>query len=353
MKIDLVKIVPHTLNFKFEAGTSRGTLTEHNIWYLILESNGKRGIGEIAPLKGLSIDYGVDFKDIISKIDFNNINIESVEDVFTQIQQLELSQYPALVFGLETAFLDLFYGGKRKIFDADFYNKEFEIPINGLIWMSSKENMLEQIRSKIIDGYKCLKLKISQENWKDELDVLKYIRQEHDSEKMMLRVDANGAFNFEEAKEVIKALALLEVHSIEQPIAAGQLDQMKELIKISKIGIALDEELIGVSTKEDKIKLLDELEPHFLILKPTLLGGFHACDEWIELAIEREIDFWVTSALESNIGLNAICQYVEFNEIEGFQGLGTGQLYHNNIESPLTIDNGHIYYDKEKDWRFL
>jgi len=344
-----VKTVDRTLEFKFVAGTSRGSLTEHQVKYLILEKGGVRGVGEIAPLPKLSIDYGKDFESIISIINWPD-SLNSQEDVYEFVKTLNLSDYPSLAFAIETALLDYLHGGIYKIFDCPLLNDKEEIPINGLVWMNSKEHMLEQVKTKIEEGFTCIKMKIGAINLEEELEVLTFIREKYPKEKLILRVDANGAFDYNKSKEVLKKLQELGIHSIEQPMSVGHICEMRTLSKYNSVGVALDEELIGVDNYEDKLKLVEEIQPNYLILKPTLLGGFKACLEWIEIAVRQDIDWWLTSALESNIGLNAITQFASYLVVENYQGLGTGKLYHNNIDSPLEINNGMISYNPQKKW---
>jgi O-succinylbenzoate synthase len=340
----------HILNFKFEAGTSRGILKTHTVYYVkIIDKYNSNliGIGECAPLEGLSIDYLPDFEQKLDKIckEFSALENFGFSDIYSKIP-LSL---PSIKFGFETALLDYKYGGIRKIFSNNFSEKNAPISINGLIWMGDKELMLSRINEKIEEGYNTLKLKIGSIKFEDEVDLLKIIRSSFSEKKLTIRVDANGAFTFEEALEKLNILAQYNLHSIEQPIAAEQKLAMKELIKNSPIPIALDEELIGVFGAE-KYKLLAWLKPHFIILKPTLLGGFEATKEWIQYADNHDIKWWITSALESNIGLNAIAQFTAEYENTFPHGLGTGQLYTNNIESPLKIKSGKLIYDQKLKW---
>jgi o-succinylbenzoate synthase len=336
----------HTLQFKFEAGTSRGILKEKDTWYLSvwddLDPN-RIGIGECGPLKGLSIDDRPDFE-------------RKLEEVCKKIGQPpydELkNEFPAIQFGLETALLDLQQGGIRQIFPNDFTEKESPIPINGLIWMGSKEFMLQQIEEKLQAGFSCLKLKIGTLDFDAEKSLLASIRSRFSSAAITLRLDANGAFLPGKALEKLKYLSEFDIHSIEQPIQARQIDHMATLCDQSPIPIALDEELIGIQGQEEKRNLLEILGPQYIILKPSLLGGFQMTDEWIDCADPLKIGWWITSALESNIGLNAICQYTyEKHRPPHFpQGLGTGGLYHNNIQSPLHVTSGQILYEKGGQW---
>ncbi len=340
----------HILDFNFEAGTSRGVLQNHTVYYVKIENSTDKnhfGLGEAAPLKDLSIDYVPNFELILDKICNDFSKIENFG--FAHIYKLIPNSLPSLKFAFETALLDYKYGGTRKIFSNDFSEKNSPIAINGLIWMGAKELMLKRIEEKIAEGYTTLKLKIGAIEFKDELNLLETIRSNFSADKLTIRLDANGAFTPAEAHQKMEVLSKYEIHSIEQPIAAGQKNAMKNLIEKNTIPIALDEELIGVFGAE-KFKLLAWLKPQFIVLKPTLLGGFEATKEWIQYADNHSIKWWITSALESNIGLNAIAQFTgEFNTTLP-QGLGTGQLYKNNIESPLEIKNGQLFYNQNLNW---
>ncbi|MEQ9424854.1 MAG: o-succinylbenzoate synthase [Cyclobacteriaceae bacterium] len=343
----------HTLRFKFKAGTSRGTLTEKDSWIIKLWDTSipeVYGLGECGPLKGLSPDFDVDIERELIRIagDLKGLAISDIKnkDWSNQVSK----DFPSIIFGLETASLDLINGGTRQIFDNAFSRGTASIPINGLIWMGDKQFMLDQIEQKLDAGFGCLKLKIGAINFNQELSVLKSIRQSYAEKDLILRVDANGAFSPSEAIVKLNSLSEFGIHSIEQPIAAGQAEQMAWLCENSPISIALDEELIGVNSKADKVKLLKTIQPQFIILKPTLIGGMYSTQEWIEIATDLKIGWWMTSALESNIGLNAIAQLTANYQTDMYQGLGTGQLYHNNFESPLTITNGYIHYHPDKGW---
>ncbi|NVJ85264.1 MAG: o-succinylbenzoate synthase [Algoriphagus sp.] len=345
--------IPRTLDFKFEAGTSRGVLTSRNTWWIKAEATshpGRIGWGEAAPLVKLSVDAIPDFDVQIRQLlkDFEKIDfVTDQEAVLAQIQELVPVHLPAFRFGLEMAILDLIHGGKKRFFQNDFFEKGQAIPINGLIWMGDKEFMRSQIDSKIKKGFSCIKMKIGAIDFEEEMNLLRYIRSAYGAEDLVLRVDANGAFSPAEALGKLEKLASLAIHSIEQPIRAGQVAEMARLCQESPLPIALDEELIGVS---DKSRLLDQIKPQHIILKPTLVGGFLETREWIGLAEERGIGWWMTSALESNIGLNAIAQLASSYQPTIPQGLGTGQLYHNNLSSPLLIAKGEIRYDGSIPW---
>ena len=345
---------PHTLQFKFDARTSRGAISEHKVYYISVFDEAQpdiRGIGECAPLAGLSIDHRPDLEQKIQEV-VALVNTQKVALVPGEPlpAELKLAEWPALYFALETALLDLQTGGSRILYKNAFSRGKAGIPINGLIWMGDTDFMQEQISKKLNEGYTCLKMKIGGLDFGKELEILQSIRERNPADCLTIRLDANGAFTPQEAYKKLERLAKYEIHSIEQPIKQGQHEQMAQLCAYSPIPIALDEELIGVQGQDDKTKLLDAIKPPYIILKPTLVGGLAASAEWIELAEQRGIDWWMTSALESNIGLNAISQFTAQHDITLPQGLGTGQLYHNNITSPLQIRHGELWYNQEQAW---
>jgi o-succinylbenzoate synthase len=345
LKIDIYK---HPLHFKFEAGTSKGVLTEKMCWLLKVYDIDEPeivGWGEVNILPKLSIDDLPNIEELIIYYckQFSDQPILSVEQAIP-------AELPALRFALETALFDLQSGGKRDLFQTEFTNGNQKIPINGLVWMGTKAFMEEQLHQKIKDGYNCIKIKIGAIDFAQECDLLASIRAKYTRDEMMIRVDANGAFAFDEALEKLKILAQYDIHSIEQPIKQGQLEEMKCLCANSPVPIALDEELIGVFSDEAKYDLLKTIQPQYIILKPALIGGMMISNKWIELAESLGIGWWITSALESNIGLNAIAQFTAYLNPANHQGLGTGQLYTNNIPSPLTIENGFLIYNSKLSW---
>jgi len=349
----------HILKFKFDAGTSRAVLKEHTVYYLKVWDETKPeiiGIGEAAPLKGLSIDYREDFEEKIDELckEIYGIYWQAEEDWLLDFaENFVPDNLPALRFALEVALLDLSNGGKRRIFKNGFYEGTLSLPINGLIWMGEKEFMMQQIEDKLTQGFKCIKLKIGAIDFEQELALLDFIRAKYSPEEITLRVDANGAFAPSEALAKLEALAERGLHSIEQPIAAHQEEEMEILCQKTPLPIALDEELIGIQDDFVQEDLLKTIKPQFIILKPTLLGGISASKKWIALAQKLKIDWWITSALESNIGLNAICQLAAEYPITLPQGLGTGGLYENNIFSPLEIKKDQISYNLEKKWNAI
>ncbi|RZS97213.1 o-succinylbenzoate synthase [Cecembia calidifontis] len=346
----------HQLKFRFDAGTSRGVLKEKTTFFLCARESGSSqtmGWGEAAPLPKLSIDDVPDFEQQLSHtcIKYSGYEIPRSEvGILDWVNENIPAELPSIRFAFEVALLDLLWDGKKQIFKNDFFEKEKPIPINGLIWMGDKDFMLHQIDKKLAEGYNCIKMKIGAIDFDQECELLRYIRERYSSHEITLRVDANGAFLPEEAMDRLEKLAQFGLHSIEQPIRQGQLEAMAHLCKHTPLPIALDEELIGIHDLKDKKGLLDQIRPQYIILKPTLVGGILASRQWIELAEELGIGWWMTSALESNIGLNAIAQFTSTFDVGMPQGLGTGQLYHNNIDSPLTIEHGFIFYDKNKIW---
>ncbi|HET8858960.1 o-succinylbenzoate synthase [Marivirga sp.] len=354
MKITTATIQHHTLQFKFEAGTSRGTLKEKDTWYLKLFSENKlMGIGEAGPLKGLSVEPLDKMESELEKVCEQLMGLEIPqfrEDAFEIAEDISPDGFPSIRFAVETALLDAMHGGKKQIFDTPFYKGEERIPINGLIWMGSEEFMQQQIQEKLDAGFNCIKMKIGAIDFETEWALLKSIRDKHDKNEITLRVDANGAFDPNEAMNKLAQLAGLDLHSIEQPIKAGQIQEMTKLCASTPLPIALDEELIGVNAYEDKVNLLKQIQPQYIILKPSLIGGIQSTLHWIKIAESLNISWWMTSMLESNIGLNAICQLASYLNVKMPQGLGTGQLYHNNIASPISIANGETFYDLKKDW---
>lgn len=346
----------YTLHFRFDAGTSRGILTEKTSYIIRLfddENPTVIGYGECGPLKGLSYDDRPDFEQqlALNCREFSDLDLQLFSwNVPIILNQLISPQFPSILFGFETAMLDFLSGGQRIIQETEFTHGHRALPINGLIWMGKPDFMRQQIDDKLQEGYTTLKLKIGAIDFEQECELLAMIRERFTPEQITLRVDANGAFSPEEAMHKLERLSTYGIHSIEQPIRAGQPDRMAELCRHSPLPIALDEELIGQMEYVHKFRLLKKIQPQFIILKPTLLGGLRHCDEWIEVAGRLNIGWWITSALESNIGLNAIAQYTaQFKHLIP-QGLGTGQLYHNNIESPLYIKQGHLCYDPVHSW---
>jgi len=333
----------HTLQFLRPAGTSRGAYTTKESWYIILSNGKKTGIGECSLLKGLSIDYRPDFELKLSEI-CDQINQGSFD--FEQ----PFFDFPAIKFGLETALIDLNKVGQHILFPSEFSEGKIGIITNGLIWMGNKTSMWQQIAEKLEKGFSCIKLKIGAIDWESERELIVEMRQQFSVKELTIRVDANGAFTFKQAKTVLSELANLQVHSIEQPIKSGNCEEMAELCLSAPIPIALDEELIGIFPLENKRNLLQKIKPQYLIIKPSLLGGFKASEEWISLAGEMNIGWWVTSALESNIGLNAISQWVFNKDTSLPQGLGTGMLYSNNVDSPLTLIGEKLFYDVHQKW---
>ncbi|MCE2713201.1 MAG: o-succinylbenzoate synthase [Cryomorphaceae bacterium] len=334
------------LKFIQPAGTSRGVLYSKPSWILHLNQGMVTGKGEISVIPGLSPDYSdqISFEkkidEVLSQLNGDGCNPE--EGIASSLLN-SLKDFPSILFGLETAWLDFEHGGKGIYFDNSFSQGDRKIPINGLVWMGTPEFMQEQIDQKLKSGFTTIKMKIGAIDLITELKILRSIREKFSADQLTLRVDANGAFAKTEATKVLQQLAELEIHSIEQPIPAGTWDDMSELCKYTPVPIALDEELIGITSREKKTELLETICPQYIIIKPSLHGGISGTKEWIELAEAQNIPWWMTSALESNFGLNAICQFTAEYDNPLPQGLGTGSLYENNFESDLTVKNGFIY----------
>ena len=325
-----------TLKFKQPAGTSRGVLKTKNSWIISMwddENPEIVGLGEASIIENLSPEWSNHYEKILHLHCAEYGKYE--KDVYNEI--------PSLRFALEQAMLDLKNGGKQCYFDNPFYRGDEGIRINGLIWMGEKDFMFEQIKKKLDAGFSCLKLKIGAINFQDELDLLKYIRQKFGPETLELRVDANGAFLFADALNKLDQLSKFDLHSIEQPIAAGQWDEMRQLCERTPLPIALDEELIGIPVEDQKM-MIDNIKPQYIILKPSLVGGFSASNHWIHCAEQNNVGWWITSALESNVGLNAIAQYTASKNNPMPQGLGTGQLFENNTASTLKIVGEQLFH---------
>jgi o-succinylbenzoate synthase len=334
----------HILQFKQASGTSRGVMTEKETWFIILEENGKKGIGECGILRGLSVDDRPDYEE---KLQWTCENIHLGEEKLWQ----ELIEFPSIQFGVETAFLSLRSKTPFELFPSEFVSGEKSIVINGLVWMGNEAFMKQQIEEKIAQGFGCIKMKIGAIEFDKELELLRFIRQNFDENTIEIRVDANGAFNKNEALNKINQLTGFKLHSIEQPIQKNHTDTMSVLCKNTNLPIALDEELIGVFSSSEKENLLQKIMPQYIILKPSFIGGFRGTLEWISLAEKYNIGWWITSALESNIGLNAIAQFTFTLNTKMPQGLGTGSLYTNNFDCPLVVEKGQLWYKPELNWK--
>ena len=320
-------------------------MTHKETWFIIIESNQKKGVGECGILRGLSCDDRPDYEE---KLAWTCANIH------LGVNQLweALIEFPSIQFGVEMAFQSLASENPFLLFPSSFTDGQKSIPINGLIWMGNEAFMKQQIEVKLAEGFHCLKLKIGAIDFDEELKLLGYIRQNFTPEEVEIRVDANGAFNKSEALNKLNQLSGFKLHSIEQPIQKNNTDSMSELCKSTPIPIALDEELIGVFSLEDKEQLLLKIMPQYIILKPSFVGGFRGTNEWILLAEKYNIKWWITSALESNIGLNAIAQWTFLKDNLMPQGLGTGALYTNNFECQLEVSIGQLWFNNVKEFHF-
>ncbi len=346
---------PYILKFHFPAGTSRGILTEKPTFFIKIfdeHDPSKFGIGECSVFPGLSPEadgnYGYKLVELLANIALG--------------AETDLSGYSSIIFGLEQALRDFAGGCRHVYFPSEFTDGRGSIEINGLVWMGDYDEMIERIDEKVNKGFRCIKLKIGAIDWQKEVSMIEYIRKKYSDSTLQIRVDANGGFSMENALPRLKRLADLGVHSIEQPIAATEPELMAFLCQVSPLKIALDESLIGIYGKENKAELLNVVKPAYVILKPSLCGGFSGAEEWIKLAQERGIGWWVTSALESNVGLNALAQWTATLDTSIPQGLGTGGLFTNNFECPLRLEADQLHYDPKMsisdeiysslDWRY-
>lgn len=335
----------YILDFKRPSGTSRGVLNQKETWFIKIEEEQKIGIGECGILRGLSIDDRPDYEENL-KWACENIHLGE------QTLYDRLVDFPSIQFGVEMAFKSFNAANTFELFPSEFTQGKDAIAINGLIWMGTPLFMQDQIAEKLASGFDCIKMKIGAIDFDAEIKLLEAIRKKFSAEQITLRVDANGAFKPTEALQKLERLAALELHSIEQPIKQHQLKEMATLCEKTPLPIALDEELIGVFGYKRQKELLQQIKPQYIILKPSLVGGFRGCDTWIQLAEEQGIGWWITSALESNIGLNAIAQYTFSKSTTIPQGLGTGGLYTNNVSSPLEIKHGQLWYSQQQSWSF-
>jgi o-succinylbenzoate synthase len=326
---------PYQLHFKSPVKTSRGEMAVKNGYYLYITRDGKTGVGECSFIEGLSIDDLDTYPDALQQL------CNAIEKADKSLLP-DFKKYPSLKFAYETALLDWQMGGRQILFESAFTRGEQHIPINGLIWMGSKDFMFNQIKQKLADGFRCIKIKVGAIDFDEEVQLIKYIRAQFPAEVIEIRLDANGAFAEADVFSKLQTLSQFTIHSIEQPVKQGQFELMTRVCRTSPIPVALDEELIGITSVIHKAELLNIIQPQYIILKPSLIGGLSSCDEWIRIARQLNINWWATSALESNIGLNAIAQWVFTKHPDMVQGLGTGSLYTNNIEGPLYIAEGEL-----------
>jgi len=344
----MIKATTRYYEFEFQrpAVTSRNILVRKAVYFLILydTDNPKAvGIGECSLFPGLSMDDVDGFEKKLSKI-VEQINIGKFNF------KTSLHEWPSLSFALETALKDLTNSGSKILYPSAFTRGEDSISINGLIWIGDKGELTGQIKNKLKEGFTCLKLKIGTIDFDDEYEILSHIRNTYSRDDLEIRVDANGAFSPKEAPDILNLLADLEIHSIEQPIMPSQIEEMAVICEKSPIPVALDEELIGKYPVENKLQLLRIIKPQYIVLKPGILGGIKACEEWIKLAEKMNIGWWITSSLETNIGLNAIAQWTYTLNHSIYHGLSTGALFKNNIDSPIALKGEKLYYFPYKKW---
>ena len=340
---------PYTLRFAFTARTSREVFHEKLTYILKVSDGEKTGVGEVAVFPSLQPS----FKD---RKTFER-ELQNVSDQIADIAEFgHLPENSAISFGVETALCDLFHGGTRLPFGVNDWNSGLKsLSINGLVWMSDIEEMERQIASKLESGFKCLKLKIGANNFDKELELLSAIRQSFPENVLELRLDANGCFTAADVLNKLEQMSVYGIHSIEQPLPRNS-ESMKETIRYSPIPIALDEDMIERWWCKDEMEeWLGNLSPAYIILKPSLVGGFGRADNWIDAAKSLGIGWWATSALESNIGLNAIAQWLgSRNDAWNIRhGLGTGQIYVNNFDSPIFLNGENLGYSPSKKWSAL
>lgn len=335
---------PYTLNFITPGGTSRGVMTTKDTYFIKLwdETNPEvYGIGECALFKGLSAEDDEHYEDKLREL-CKNVEIGEPTD---------LSGHSSIQFGFESAILDFSNGGKRICYPTPFTEGKYRIPINGLVWMGKKDEMISRIDEKVAAGFHTIKLKIGAIDFSQEIEMIEYVRTRYSEKELEIRVDANGGFSPENVMQRLDALSKHRIHSIEQPIKAGQWDKMAEICNNSPIPIALDEELIGITNPMVMMELLRTIRPHYIIHKPSLMGGMTGSLEWLKMAAQFQIGGWVTSALESNIGLNALAQWVTTLQPKIPQGLGTGMVFSNNIPSPLRQKEDYLTYNNSISWQ--
>ena len=340
-----LEFAPYLLDFKEPSGTSRGILTDKPTFLIKVydeKDPSHFGIGEAAVFPGLSPEADGKYVWKLTEL-LANVAIG---------KETDLRRHSSIQFGLEQALYDFSNGCEGIYFPSKFTQGNQTIEINGLVWMGDFEKMIERIELKINEGFRCIKLKIGAIDWEKELKMISFIREKFNEKELMIRVDANGGFSYEDCLEKLWKLADLGVHSIEQPIKAGHPEEMAKLCRLSPLPIALDEELIGKGNTEERIKTLEEIKPKYIILKPALCGGFSGTSEWIEEAEKLGIGWWITSALESNVGLNAIAQFTALIEAKGPQGLGTGNLFSNNFESPIYLEKDKLCFNPEKKFDY-
>lgn len=351
MHLNKFEIIPRSFQFAFEARTSRGKMERKNSWLIKVTDGERTGWGECSTIPGLSEDGHVDYSTwpLGSEKELNNFSPSSIQEVIERIPEIIPAKYPALIFGLETAFLDLLHPQPFQIFDNGFYDGKVSLPINGLVWMGDYQFMVNQLKQKIEQGFHCIKIKVGAIDFEQECEVLEIIRSEYSSRNLVIRLDANGAFTAENVNQRMYKLAIFDIHSIEQPLQPGD-PALANLLQNTPIPIALDEELIGIHNSSGKDQIM-ELNPHYIILKPSLMGGISGSASWIEKANSAGIGWWNTSALESSIGLNAIAQFTAEYNPKMPQGLGTGQIFTNNIVSPLVMEKGKLTYNSKLKWK--
>lgn len=333
--------ISYRLNFREAMETSRGVMHEKQTYFVRVYEDGypeSAGYGEVALFRGLSAEDGDDFEKVLA---------EACRDI-NEFASGQLERYPSICFGLDTAIEDLAGGSNGLLFSTAFTSGKEGIPINGLVWMGDYAKMLERVEEKFEEGFRCIKLKIGAIDFESELALIQKVRARFGKDAV-IRLDANGAFSAEEALRKMERLAVYDIHSIEQPVKPGNYDAMCRICKESPIAVALDEELIGLYEEKEQEEMLTYVRPAYIVLKPSLVGSFSGTSRWMKMAKRLGIGWWITSALESNVGLNAIAQWTFWQGASIPQGLGTGKLFTNNIDSPLYVENGYLRYGRGDD----
>lgn len=356
-RVYTVEITKRVFNFRFEARTSRGIMPDRPCWFLKIRSAQYPttfGIGEVAPLFGLSLETLQQVEEELDKLPtlLANATVPLNADPLVLEQSFRLSSFSSsMKFGVIMALLDLYHGGRKKYFDCPFFEGT-PMPINGLVWMADAETMLEKAEEKIFQGFNCIKLKVGGLDFEKECSVLQTIRSKFSPQELTIRLDANGAFTKQDVAEKLALLSSFHIHSIEQPLKPAEHLGYPDILFNSPIPVALDEQLIGRFSLVEKDHLVQALRPSFLVLKPGMVGGFSDCQQWISVAQNRGVGWWITSALESPLGLSAIAQFASLFDPEIPQGLGTGQVFEELFDHPLVVEKGHLWLNSAQKWGF-
>jgi len=343
-----IQVEKHTLRFIKPAKTSRGEYIEKTAYLLWIVTETFKVCGEASPLSDLSVDGKVDFSNIVQPYENQFLTFEDLHNLLE-----DWMPYPSLRFALYSAILKAKFQANRIAIqqptksqvwiENEFTHGKEGMKINGLVWMNSIDAMYEEAIHKINAGFTCIKLKVGALDFDAECRLIEKIRKQFSPFKVEIRLDANGGFKNGDALFQLEDLKRFNIHSIEQPIQANQPDLMQEICAKSPIHIALDEELIGIDVN-NSLNLMKKIKPKYIILKPTLLGGFDFCDIWIQHAVSQNVGWWSTSALEGNIGLADIAQWVSAYKPTMPQGLGTGSLFVKNFDPHTKVVGETMFF---------